>query len=225
MTRAPLLPALSVVKHHSQVLTFASQPQSERTKRCIQAIKASGKKITPSQTVRAWKVPATSEVPMPQGRPEHMWVETGNSRAGLEHIQCDKAKIGAFNGAGIPPSQQWQKLPVLAEAHTIVGRHVGYQTNKKQGQRPVFATYIEGKVQKMAVTVANNGFIVGMNPRTEEFKRTANEPGEVSERTMKNLYHYPPNRPERRATGVKRQAPAGEKPKPTPNPFKRESTM
>lgn len=50
------------------------KPTSKRADQA-NAIKASGKKTTPSQTVRAWKFPATSEVPMPQGLPEHMLVK------------------------------------------------------------------------------------------------------------------------------------------------------
>ena len=62
------------------------------------------------------------------------------------------------------------------------------------------ATYVDGKVAKNALTVGRNGFVVGMNP------------GEVSERTMRDLYHYPPHHSERRATdqmaGQDRKLPA-----------------
>jgi hypothetical protein len=68
------------------------------------------------------------------------------------------------------------------------------------------ATYVEGRVHKAALTVGNNGFVVGMNPVSrQKFRAKEGDPGEVSDRTMQNLYHYPPNRPDRRRTEESKQ--------------------
>jgi hypothetical protein len=175
---------------------------SQKTRRNAERIQANGHKIQPDKTVNAWKVPATSEYPAPHGRPDYMWMETGSDRAGLGHLQ-QPSRVRNFANAGIPASEQREKLPVLAEAHTTVGRHVGYSGR----DRPVMATYIDGQVHKTAVTVGNNGFVVGMNPVSrDKFKVKEGDPGEISDRTMQNLYHYPPNRPDRRATQEAKQS-------------------
>lgn len=90
-----------------------------------------------------------------------MWLEQGNATAGFRHMQTDK-KVQDFERAGIPAAQQPQKLPVLVEAHTTVGRHVGFQGKRKD--RPIMSTYVDGRVQRSAVTVGANGYVVGMNP-------------------------------------------------------------
>ncbi|KAH6615930.1 hypothetical protein B0J18DRAFT_292574 [Chaetomium sp. MPI-SDFR-AT-0129] len=171
--------------------------QSEETKRIIQKIQANGKKIQPNATVRAWKVPATSEVPMATPAPEHMWVETGHGKAGLGHMQSE-IKIRQFATDGIPENQQREKLPVLAQAHTTVGRYLGVQGRN----RPVMATHIDGRVQKHGITVADNGYIVSMNTVTSgKLTLKPGAPPPVSDKTIETLYRYPANCPERRATG------------------------
>ena len=123
-------------------------------------------------------------------------METGSDRAGLGHLQ-QPCRVRDFANTGIPVSEQREKLPVLAEAHTTVGRHIGYSGKDS----PVMATYVDGRVHKTAVTVGNNGFVVGMNPVSrDKYKPRKGDPGEVADRTMQNLYHYPPNRRDRRVT-------------------------
>jgi hypothetical protein len=125
-----------------------------------------------------------------------MWVETGDEASGLRHVQ-KKGRSKEFEKMGIPECEQHEKLPLLAEAHTTVGRYVG-----RQGKdRPVMATFIDGKVQRTALTVGNNGYVVSMNPVSNgKLKLKPGDPGPVSDRTMQNLYSYPPPRPARRAT-------------------------
>lgn len=65
------------------------------------------------------------------------------------------------------------------------------------------ATYMkdEGKVHRNALTISENGFVVGMQPISEKkVRRRLGEPKEVSDMTLENLYYYPPNHPERRGT-------------------------
>jgi hypothetical protein len=57
------------------------------------------------------------------------------------------------------------------------------------------ATCIGGSVQKGAVTIASNGYTVGMNPVTNG-KPKLGDSQQVSDRTMTNLYYYPPHCPE-----------------------------
>lgn len=69
------------------------------------------------------------------------------------------------------------------------------------------ATYMKsqdgagGQIYREALTVADNGFVVGTQPiSSHKVKRRPGEPKEVSDRTLENLYYYPPNCPERRST-------------------------
>ncbi|EXF81594.1 hypothetical protein CFIO01_03798 [Colletotrichum fioriniae PJ7] len=175
---------------------------SEATKRVIRDIQKDGHKITPDNVVRAWHVPMTSDFPTPPGaagRLPNMYLEKGDSRSGLIHM-CDKpSKVTSWIGVGIPAEAQREKLPVLVEAATTAGRHIATQGRKND--RHVMSTYVEGRVMNTAITVANNGYIVGANPRSKsDIKFGPNDPGEVSSRTMQNLYSYPLNCPDRRCT-------------------------
>ncbi|KAK4152636.1 hypothetical protein C8A00DRAFT_34666 [Chaetomidium leptoderma] len=133
--------------------------QKHSKEKNIQRIQANGHKIRPEETLNAWKVPATSEFPVPGGRPDYMWVETGGSRAGFQHMQA-KGRSQQFEQAGIPQAEQREKLPILAEAHTTVGRYIGEQGK----DRPIMATHIDGRVHRNAITVGSNGYVVSMNP-------------------------------------------------------------
>ncbi|WQF78573.1 hypothetical protein CDEST_03587 [Colletotrichum destructivum] len=175
--------------------------QSESTKRVIRNIQTDGHKITADKTVRAWRVPMTSEFPTPPKatrRPPNMWLEEGNQKSGLQHMTGEQAKIRTFEGVGIPAASQREKIPILAEAATTAGRHI--TTQGRRNDRPIMSTYVDGRVMKTAITVAENGYVVGVNPVTKRFKVRPGDPGEVSDRTMENLYSYPLNCPDRRRT-------------------------
>ncbi|KAI1322969.1 hypothetical protein F5Y16DRAFT_22915 [Xylariaceae sp. FL0255] len=167
-----------------------------KQKQCVDKIEAAGHKISKEQVIHAWHVPKNGTSEMPKPRAEHMWLETGGEKAGYTHVV--KKHGNDFANQGLPPDQQSRRLPELMEASTTVGRHIGYT---RKGGRPVMAVYMEQdqQVRRTGITVGNNGFIVGMNPiDPARVKRSPNGPSEVSDRTMANLYHYPPNTPERR---------------------------
>ncbi|KAK8074556.1 hypothetical protein PG997_009219 [Apiospora hydei] len=169
----------------------------------IDTIAAKGHKITKDQVIHAWPIHphGTSEYPVPPGqtRPDHVWVEHGGEKSGLYHFTYKHGKD--YKNIGVPPEKQEKRLPQYMEASTTVGRHIGY-ASKKEG-RPVMSTYFkdEQRVVRNSVTVANNGYVVGMDPLAKEtVRRRPGDPQEVSDRTMKNLYYYPPNVPARRST-------------------------
>jgi hypothetical protein len=60
-----------------------------------------------------------------------------------------------FAEQGIAEAQ----IPDAVMAAVIRGRQVGMQ-----GTRPIFEVEFGGNIQRIAVTVGNNGFIVGANP-------------------------------------------------------------
>ncbi|KAL3302292.1 hypothetical protein RB213_003001 [Colletotrichum asianum] len=147
------------------------------------------------------------ELPIPADasvRPGNLWLEEGNKKAGFKHMQVPDKK-SAFEGVGIPVKQQREKLPVMCEAMTTAGRHIGYQSEDHPTPRPVMATYMDGRVMKASLTVGNNGFVVGVNPQGSKLPPSACARGEVSDRTMEKLYSYPLNCPDRRHTDEAKQ--------------------
>ncbi|WP_329136586.1 hypothetical protein OG552_25130 [Streptomyces sp. NBC_01476] len=85
-----------------------------------------------------------------------VFLEKGNSRAGLTHII---ERHGAeFEQRGIGSAD----LPGFIINAVTKGKVVGYQ-GKGTG-RPIYELEYNGSPQRVAVTVGNNGFVVGANP-------------------------------------------------------------
>jgi hypothetical protein len=82
-----------------------------------------------------------------------IFLENGNSRAGLLHIKGRHA--GDFANLGVPES----KIGKLVFTAVTEGSVVGTQRT-----RPIYEVLFEGKAYKVAVSVGDNGFIVGANP-------------------------------------------------------------
>ena len=85
-----------------------------------------------------------------------VFLETGNSSAGLQHIverhASDFAKIGVSES----------QIPNVVIDAVSKGKIIGYQ-GKGTG-RPIYEITINGQKQRIAVTTGSNGFIVGANP-------------------------------------------------------------
>ena len=56
------------------------------------------------------------------------------------------------------------EIPDAVIAAITQGKIVGYQGRKKT--RAIYEVNFNGKTQYIAITVSNNGYIVGANPRT-----------------------------------------------------------
>ncbi len=109
-------------------------------------LQASGIKITPQNVV------ATSRNSLGQT----VFLETGNSASGLQHIV--DAHGADFANVGISQAE----IPRVVTQAVTHGRFVGYQ-----GQdfgRPIYEITVNGQTQRIAVTVGDNGYIVGANP-------------------------------------------------------------
>ena len=85
-----------------------------------------------------------------------MFLETGNSQAGRQHIVERHAT--EFAQRGIPETQ----IPDAVMKAVTEGKPVGFQ-GAGTG-RPIFEVEFNGRVQRIAVTVSDNGYIVGANP-------------------------------------------------------------
>ena len=84
-----------------------------------------------------------------------IFLETGNSRAGLEHIEIEHGD--QFASKGISEAQ----LPGVLIKAVTEGKIVGYQ-----GTRPIYETTVDGAKQRIAIDVGSNGYIVGANPKS-----------------------------------------------------------
>ena len=86
-----------------------------------------------------------------------VFLKTGNSKAGLQHIIEEHG--GQFAQMGVSEAQ----IPGVMMRAVSEGKLVGYQGSGVG--RPVYELDINGQTQRVAVTVGDNGFVVGANPR------------------------------------------------------------
>ncbi|WP_405899961.1 virulence factor [Streptomyces sp. NBC_00727] len=80
------------------------------------------------------------------------WLETGNVNAGLIHIIFRHA--GEFANAGV----RIENIPALVSKALTDGARVGTQNG-----RPIFEVVFQGKTQRVAISVGDNGYVVGAN--------------------------------------------------------------
>lgn len=112
----------------------------------VDTLVANNVKVTPVNVI------ATTTMPSGQ----IVFLETGNTNAGLQHIidghGADFANIGVSE----------LQIPNVIMQAVQDGNIVGYQ-GMGTG-RPIYQTTINGQTQNIAVTIGNNGFVVGANP-------------------------------------------------------------
>jgi len=108
----------------------------------------SGEKCTPENIVGITKNSSGKIV----------WLETGNQKAGLNHIIEEHGS--QFNSKGISNDE----IPNYLMEAVHQGNIVGYQG--KKNPRTIYEFVYEGKKQRVAITIGPNGFIVGANPKT-----------------------------------------------------------
>ncbi|MGX1880968.1 polymorphic toxin-type HINT domain-containing protein [Streptomyces sp. NPDC055287] len=87
-----------------------------------------------------------------------VFLEEGNSRAGLKHIIEEHADD--FERSGIAR----EDIPDLVMQAATKGKKVG--TQGKGDGRPIYEVEFKGQKRRVAVTVGNNGFVVGANPKS-----------------------------------------------------------
>ena len=87
-----------------------------------------------------------------------MWLEEGNARAGLEHVNKHAKE---FEDKGVPR----EDVPKLVHKAATEGRYTGYNQGDPPG-RPIFEVDYNGERRFVAVQIGSNGFIVGANPRS-----------------------------------------------------------
>lgn len=118
---------------------------SGKGKALIAAVIARGEKISPDKVVMITKDP--------KGR--IIWLETGNSSSGLEHIV--KEHGNEFHGKGIADKD----IPNFVLEAVYQGNIIG--TQGKRNPRSVYEFIYNGQKQRIAIQVGSNGYIVGAN--------------------------------------------------------------
>ncbi|MFJ5482824.1 hemagglutinin repeat-containing protein [Pectobacterium actinidiae] len=86
-----------------------------------------------------------------------IFLEKGNAKAGLQHIINEHGS--QFAQIGITEA----KIPEVVMNAVTKGKLVGYQGSGTG--RPIYETIINGQKYNVAVTVGNNGYVVGANLR------------------------------------------------------------
>ena len=86
-----------------------------------------------------------------------VWLENGTDTVGLNHIITEHADD--FLNKGIMQEQ----IPDYVMNALENGKIVGYQG--RGTERPIYEFTYNGEIHKVAITVGNNGFIVGANPK------------------------------------------------------------
>jgi hypothetical protein len=87
------------------------------------------------------------------------WLETGNARAGLQHILVDHEQD--FANVGISA----EEIPAAIQEALTKGKVIGYQG--RDTTRPIYQVMFQGTKQHIAITVGDNGYIIGANPNTD----------------------------------------------------------
>lgn len=114
----------------------------------IDEVVANGDKISPDDVVMITRDPNGKIV----------WLEIGNDRSGLQHILNEHG--AEFNGKGIANDD----IPNYVLEAVYQGNVVG--TQGKRNPRTVYEFEYNGVVQRIAVQVGSNGYIVGANPKS-----------------------------------------------------------
>lgn len=121
---------------------------SESAKLLVAEAQEKGLNIDPGKVVAIAKKPDGKIV----------WLETGhsgNGGSGLAHILEEHGS--QFASKGISSSDLPEYLIQAVSSGKIVGM---------QGSRPVYELSYNGIQQRVAITVSNNGYIVGANPKS-----------------------------------------------------------
>lgn len=113
----------------------------------LDELTANGVKFTPENVV------ATTR----SSNGKVVFLETGNSKAGLQHIIEEHGS--QFAQMGVSEAQ----IPSVVMKAVSEGKLIGYQGSG--AGRPIYELTINGQQQRIAVTVGDNGFVVGANPR------------------------------------------------------------
>lgn len=126
---------------------FLIAKNSFATKSLFKEMIIQGIKFTPENVVGAAKDNAGKII----------FLEKGNSKSGLQHIVEEHGS--QFAQIGVSEA----RIPDVVMKAVTDGKIVGYQGSGTG--RPIYESMINGKKYNIAITVGNNGYVVGANLR------------------------------------------------------------
>mgnify|MGYP000181262350 CR=1 FL=1 len=118
-----------------------------KSKDLMKELKDSGEKYTEEDVIFVVK----------QKNGKLAWLEEGTEGAGLKHI---KKHAKEFQKIGVDEDS----IAELIREAILHGKMIGYQKTKHKSPREVYEVEFNGKKIKIAITISDNGFIVGANP-------------------------------------------------------------
>jgi hypothetical protein len=133
----------------------ASGPEKARL---IEELQASGTKVDPESVVRIGVDP--------NGRT--VWLEQGGVNpktqrsSGLQHVMEEHGNQFVQHGVAAAD------VPELVQRAVTEGRYTGYSQGKRIPGRPIFEIEFGGQTHYVAVSVGNNGYIVGAGMRSAD---------------------------------------------------------
>ena len=110
----------------------------------IQQLEQRHEKITRENIMRIERLPSGKIV----------WLETGNERAGFEHIL---KHLKEFEKQGLPEHELADYIMDALKNGELVGM---------QGTREIYEVTYNGITRRVAITVSDNGFIIDANPKS-----------------------------------------------------------
>lgn len=130
---------------------MTQQPSSDTEKAALIAeLSQAGINHTPEKIVRIAKL-ADGKI---------VFLEEGDDRRGLQHIL---AKANQFAKVGIAQDE----IPDAVMEAAITGTIVGYQGKSHDRPRAIYQFIFKGERKYISLSVSDNGYIVGANPRTK----------------------------------------------------------
>src|SRR5690606_26072169 len=120
-------------------------PRPPRPAKLLDKLKDAGVKFNQADTIRVIQY-AKPGVPL-------AWLEKGSVNAGLTHIVFRHA--GEFADAGV----RVDDIPALVKTALTEGTRVGTQG----AGRPILEVVFQGKTQRVAISVGDNGYVIGAN--------------------------------------------------------------
>ena len=141
------------IENIEEKLQSSEQREAEfKPKGLMQELKNSGEKYTEKDVIFVVK----------QQNGKIAWLEEGTNTAGLKHIKIRHSK--QFKDKGIEDNA----IPELIREAIVHGKIIGYQKTKNKFPREVYEVEFMGKIIKIAISISDNGFVVGANPINRE---------------------------------------------------------
>jgi len=144
-------PSNSKEDEKATLISELSNSKEDEKATLISELKQAGIKHTPEKIIRIAKLPNSKIIFLEEGI-------DGKGGRGLKHILQEHQEN--FAKRGISPDQ----IPDAVIAAVVSGTIIAFQKTRSPTPRIIYEFIFNGETQYLAVTVGDNGYIVGANP-------------------------------------------------------------